>query len=434
MSSTLNRRQFLGRSVAAGAAAGLPMIIPASALGAEGKVAPGDKITIVSIGVGNMGKVNLKAFLRSKDCQVVGICDTYKDRRELAKEVVDLTYENTDCATYADWREVVDLPDVDAVVISVQDHWHALIACAAMEAGKDVYCEKPLGVSIEESATIRDTVRKTKRVFQTGTWQRSRARFQQACRLARNGYLGNIHTVEVATAGPKYAPKYDGPLDPEPVPDGFDWEMWRGPAPAEPYNPGRVAHPDWYLIWDYSVGFICNWGVHHVDTANWGCPWIGSEPFQVEGRGSYRSEGFSDNIYDWDTEFFYSGGRKMIFKDNKKLTTGIRFVGDEGWVHVNRPKITAEPESLLKLEFRDTDDMLTESTNHQQNFLDCMKSRKDPVSNVDAAHSATMLTIVGDVAVRLEQPLSWDPKNEKFKGNRKANKWRHREMHNGWKL
>ena len=428
--ASCNRRAFLGYAAATGAAIGLP----GAAFGAGDAVAPNDRIALACIGVGSMGKNNMKSFLQLPECRVVAVCDVYENRRRQAKDIVDTKYGDTGCAVYGDYRDVLARDDIDAVVITVQDHWHALIATAAARAGKDMYCEKPLGVSVEESRRIRDVARETKRVFQTGTWQRSLENFQHACRLARNGYLGDIHTLEVAAPGPNYRPKYTGPLEPEPVPSGFDWEMWRGPAPKHEYNPGRVAWPDWYLIWDYCVGFICNWGVHHLDIANWGCPRIGKEPFEVVCKADYRNEGFTDNVNGWDATFTYPGGLKMIFKDADKQKAGCRFIGTEGWVHVDRSGIWAEPESLLTLEVKDTDLRLTDSTNHGANFLACIRSRKDPVSDVDAAHIASILGMLADIAARLDKKLAWDPEAERFTNSDEANTMLQRAMHNGWKL
>ncbi len=430
---SMNRLQFLCRS-AAGAVAVLPHIIPASALGAEGSVAPSEKITVGCIGVGSMGKTNMNSFLGLPDCRVVAVCDAYADRREEAKQIVDSKYEDTGCAMYADWRDVLAREDIDAVMIAVQDHWHALIATAAARAGKDMYCEKPLGVSVQESRRVREVVRETRRVFQTGTWQRSLEPFQRACTLARNGYVGRIHTVEVATEGPGYRPKYTGTLDPQPVPEGFDWEMWRGPAPAKPYNPGRVAWPDWYLIWDYCSGFICNWGVHHLDIANWGCPEIGDAPFELECSATYRNEGFTDNVDTWAATFTYASGLRMVFKDCEQQKSGCRFIGDEGWVHVDRSGIWAEPETLLTVPFKDSDSRLTDSTNHGGNLLACIRARKDPVSDVDAADKASVLGMLADIAARLNQKLRWDPKAGRFFENDEANAMLQRPLHNGWRL
>jgi predicted dehydrogenase len=425
---SINRRQFLRRTAAAIA---LPSLIPASAWGA---VAPSEQITLGCIGVGSMGKTNMNSFLGLSGCRVVAVCDAYEDRRQEAKGIVDAKYGDTGCAMYADFREVLARQDIDAVMIAAQDHWHALMAMATARAGKDMYCEKPLGVSVEESGRIRDVVRETKRVFQTGTWQRSLEPFQRACTLARNGYVGKIHTVEVATEGPKYRPAYKGTLDDQPVPPGFDWEMWRGPAPAKPYNPGRVAWPDWYLIWDYCAGFITNWGVHHLDIANWGCPEIGEAPFDLECTATYRNEGFTDNVDSWSATFTYDSGLRMIFKDSVQQKSGCRFFGDEGWVHVDRSGIWAEPESLLTIAFKDTDLRLTDSTNHGSNLLDCIRSRKDPVSDVDAAHKATCLGMQADIAARLKQKLRWDPTAWRFVENDEANKMLQRPMFNGWAL
>lgn len=434
MNLILDRRQFLKYSLVAGAAAGVPSMLPAGAWGANRAVAPSNRIALGCIGVGSMGVTNMNSFLELPDCQVTAVCDAYEDRRKKAKDIVDAKYGDTGCAMHADYREVLARPDIDAVMIAVQDHWHALIATAAAKAGKDIYCEKPLGVSVEESRRIREVVRKTKRVFQTGTWQRSLKDFQHACTLARNGYVGRIHTLEVAAPGPSYRPKHKGSLEPQPVPEGFDWEMWRGPAPATPYNPGRVEWPDWYLIWDYCLGFICNWGVHHLDIANWGCPEVGAAPFEVECRADYRNEGFTNNVNGWDATFTYPSGLKMIFKDSDKLKAGCRFIGEEGWVHVDRSGIWAEPESLLTMNFKDNDLRLTDSTNHGGNFLACIRSRKDPVSDIDAAHTASILGMLADTAARLEQKLAWDPKTERFQNNDQANTFLHRDMHNGWTL
>jgi predicted dehydrogenase len=432
--STLHRRRFLQQLAVSAGTLGTCGPLVRSLRGAESATAPSDKITIGCIGVGGMGNGNMGVFLGLPDCRVVAVCDAYESRRQKAKQRVDDQYGDKGCAMYGDYRELLARQDIDAVMIAVQDHWHALIATAAAKAGKDMYCEKPLGVSVDEGRRIRDAVRQAKRVFQTGTWQRSQGKFQQACQLVRNGYLGRVHTVEVAAPGPEYRPSYKGSLDPQPVPPDFNWERWRGPAPNKPYNPGRVAWPDWYLIWDYCAGFITNWGVHHLDIANWGCPVIGTEAFEVECRATYRKEGFTDNVEGWDATFRYAGGLKMRFTDTPKQKPGARFIGEEGWVYVDRSGIGAEPASLLKVKLKPTDERLTDSTNHQDDFLRCVRSRRDPVSHVDAAHQASTLGLVADLAARVGQPLKWEPKVERFSANEEANKMLKRALHNGWSL
>jgi len=433
MNRLLRRRRFLKTAIlsagAAGMAAGAPMVWSQDASGAASK-----KITIGCIGVGGMGTGNMKNFLGLGDCRVVAVCDAYENRRKQAKETVDATYEDKGCAMFADYRDLLARRDIDAVMIAVQDHSHALVATAAAKAGKDMYCEKPLGVSVAQGRAIRDAVRKAGRVFQTGTWQRSERKFQHACELARNGYVGKIHTVEVATEGPQYRPGYKGTMDPQPVPPGFDWEMWRGAAEAKPYNPGRVAWPDWYLIWDYCAGFITNWGVHHLDIANWGCPTVGAEPCEIECNATYRHEGFTDNVDAWKATLVYPGGLKMIFSDSVQQKSGCKFIGDEGWVHVDRSGIWAAPESLLKVKLNSTDRPLTDAKHHGDNFLQCVRSRKDPVSDVDAAHRASTLGLVCDIAARLKRKLKWDPKSERFVGAEDADRMLTRPLHNGWKL
>jgi predicted dehydrogenase len=434
MKRTLKRRRFLQQVAVSTGAFGAALPIASSAFSKDPAAAPSNKITIGCIGVGGMGTGNMKVFLGLPDCRVVAVCDAYQERREKAKQSVDMQYEDKGCATYADYRDLLARKDIDALMIAPQDHWHALIATAAAKAGKDMYCEKPLGVSVEESQAIRRTIRATQRVFQTGTWQRSLGKFQHACRLVRNGYIGKIHSLEVASPGPQYRPKYHGPMDSQPVPSGFDWAMWRGPAADKPYNPGRVAWPDWYLIWDYCAGFITNWGVHHLDIANWGCPEIGSELFSVECKAVYRKEGFTDNVDSWEATFHYAGGLKMTFTDTPRQKPGCKFIGDNGWVYVDRSGIWAQPESLLKVKIKPAEQQLTDSKHHGDNFLQCIRSRKDPVSSVDASHQATCLGMIADIAARLQQKLSWDPQQERFVGNDEANRMLHRPMHNGWSL
>ncbi len=429
-----------------------PTIVKAASVGA------GRKLTVGCIGVGRMGTANLQNFLSLDDCQVVAVCDVQAARREKAKVLVNEAYGKQACTALNDYRELLARPDIDAVMIATPDHWHALIATAAANVGKDLYLEKPLGVSVAEGHAIREAVRRNKRVFQAGTHQRSSGRFRQACELVRNGYIGQLREIRVVSPGADYQPKYAGPLDPVPVPDGFDWDLWQGPAPQKPFNPGRVAHPDWYLQWDYCAGFICNWGVHYLDIAHWGAPELGRESFEVECRGMYRNKGFTDNLEDWRAAFAFSGGLRMEFFDlpEKAAETGTKFIGDEGWVHVNRAGIWAEPASLLNISPRSGWERLANwedpardvrmgkaggvdvpvftSTNHAQDFLECMRSRRDPISNVEANDVASNLALIAEISARLAMKLRWDAKEERFIGNDAANARLHRPLHNGWKL
>ena len=447
----LDRRQFLKRTALTTAALGFPTIISASAKGAN------ERISLGCIGVGSMGTGNMKTFLQQDDCRVVAVCDARHDRMGQAKNLVDKHYEDQGCAAIADFRELLARKDIDAVMIASQDHWHGIMGTAAAAAGKHLYLEKPLAISIVESKAIRDAVHKHSLTFQAGTWQRSFGNFRQACVLARNGQLGKLSEIQVAAHGPEYKPRYGGPMDPQPVPDTLDWEMWQGPAPRQPFNPGRIAHPDWYLIWDYCNGFITNWGVHYLDIALWGCPELATVPFEVECKGVYRNQGFTDNIESWNATFTYENGLRMLFTDNVQQETGTRFIGPDGSVHVKRsvqPK--TDPASLASLRPKPGDDLLRPSWvtgddikevkhkdgnylafgnhSHAQDFLQCIRSGKQPLSNVDATHHATVLGLIAEIAARLGRKLKWDPKSESFVNDDEANGRFARVLHNGWKL
>jgi len=431
-----NRRQFLKvtSSTVIGFAS-FPYIVSSSSLGRGESGAPGNRITIGCIGVGGQGTSNMKNFLNIAGVQLLAVCDVQRSRQQKAKEIVDARYGNSDCATYTDFRELLGRKDIDAVMIATQDHWHALIAVAAARAGKDMYCEKPLGVAVTESQAIRDAVRRYGRIFQTGTQQRSDRKFRFACELARNGYLGKLHTVKVASPGPNYQPSYKGPFGPMSVPDDLDFDMYLGPAPAKPYNPGRLAWPDWYLIWDYCDGFIVNWAVHHLDIAVWGCPTVAAEPFELQCKGTYRNEGFTDNISTWDAEFRYHSGLRMTLTDDSGANkSGCRFEGDKGWVYVDRPGIWAGPESLLSVKLKAGDLHLHESNSHHRDFIESVRTRKDPVSTVEAGHKASYLGMIADISARLKRTLKWDPAEERFTGDPEANRMLSRPMRTPWRL
>jgi predicted dehydrogenase len=377
----------------------------------------------------------MRAFLNNKDVRVVAVCDVVADRRQRAKGIVDKHYGDNGCATYNDFRDLLAHDDIDAVVIAPQDHWHALMAVAAARAGKDMYCEKPLGISVTEGQAMRKAVRRYGRVFQTGTQQRSTRNFRFACELAINGYLGDLHTVKVAAPGPEYKRKYRKPTTEEPIPPGLDYEMYIGPAPLKHYNGGRMAWPDWYLIWDYCAGFIVNWGVHHLDIANWGCPTLTSEPFEFSCTGSYRNDGLTDNINDWQSEFNYRSGLRMTYTDTDNPNKqGCRFEGDKGWVHVNRKGIWAEPASLLEVKIKQNEKHLHESKDHHRDFLNSVRTRRDPVSSIDAGHQASYLGLIAEIATRLKRKLKWNPNSERFIGDREANRMLTRPMRSPWRL
>ncbi len=452
MKASIQRRQFLKGSVLAAAAVGFPTVIPAKAFGAN------DKIVIGCIGVGGRGTDNMRNFLGLDGCRIVAVCDVQEGRRQKAKELVETRSGEKGCAMYHDFRELIARKDLDAVMIAPQDHWHSLVATAAANAGKDMFCEKPTGVCINDGFATRAALRKNKRIYQSGMWQRSLGNFRQGCELALNGRLGKITEIQVAVPGKSFQPSYKGSLDPQPVPDGLDWAMWQGPARFSPFNPYRIAYPDWYLMNDYCEGWTTNWGVHHLDIAHWGYPLLGKESFDVECGGTYYvNQGFADNIATWKAVFTYESGLRMVFTDATQQPCGTKFIGEKGWAYVDRgDKIDASgdllqirPQAgdvrLLPADSMTFDDVTTikakagdrvgyKSVNHWQGLLDAMRSRKDLIANIDATHVASTLGMIAGIAARLGQKLKWDWKTERFVGNDLANAMLVRPMHNGWKL
>ena len=442
------RRRFLAGTLAAATA---PYVVPAAVLGADGTVAASDRISVGVIGTGGRGTADMAGMMQSPLCQVVALCDCRLPRLEAAQKQVQEFYADKGgrgsaggCKAYRDFRELIDRKDIDAIIVGVPDHWHGVIATRALVAGKDLYCEKPLGRSVAESIAIRDAVVKHKRIFQTGTQQRSDANFRQACALARGGHLGKIHTIEVAV--PAGGDILKQPV--APIPEGFDYDLWSGPAPLRPFDNRRCEWLGMYWISDYCVGFICNWGIHHLDIAAWGCPEVVQSPFEIEGSAFLPTQGMCDTAVTWRTEFRYPSGLRMSFTSDRgpfdwqkgqglteeslraldavdpKLhhATGCRFIGSEGWVHVTRGAIAAEPASLLEKEVDPAKAGIVVSHDHSLNFLESIGSGRDPVSPVDSGHRATILGNVADIAVRLGRKLKWDPTSERFVGDDEANR------------
>lgn len=456
----LSRRGFLAGSAAA---MGFPLVVSATALGRGGRPAASERITVGVLGQGNRGTANMLGTLKAPLAQVVAVCDCRRDRLEAGQRRVDEFYSaqkdrgpHGGCKAYADFREVIGRADVDALLVCVPDHWHGIVATRALAAGKHLYCEKPLGRTIAESIAIRDAAVKHRRVFQTGTQQRSDARFRQAATLARGGHLGKIESIEVAVPAGGDIVK----APPAPVPPGFDYEMWTGPAPMSPFDNRRCEWLAMYWIADYCVGFICNWGIHHLDIAAWGCPEVVRSPFEISGTAVFPTEGMCSTAMTWRTEYRYPSGLRMSFtsdrgpfdwqksqgptEEAKRVMaavdpkrhheTGCRFIGTEGWVHVTRGAISAGPASLLTKAVDPGAAGIVVSDDHYVNFLECVRDGREPVSTLDSGHRATVLGNVADIAVRLGRTLRWDPKAERFTGDDEANGKLSRPMRAPWTL
>jgi predicted dehydrogenase len=410
-----NRRNFIKRVGAASVGVSLfPTIVQASALGRNGHISPSDKINVILVGCGGMGRANLNGFLNFDEVQAVAVCDVDENQSAIAKKMVDEKYGNTDCRVYSDFREILEKEKVDAAILALPDHWHALIAIAVANKGIDIYGEKPLARSIVEGRAIVDAAHKNNIVWQMGSWQRSVSHFHQAAELVRNGRIGKIDYVEVGLP--------DGGINignppAQPVPKGMDWDMWLGPAPKVPYR--GVRHGQWRWIMDYSGGQMTDWAGHHIDIAHWGLNFDRTGPVEIEGRGRANNNGIYNVPVEYDFNCLYGNGLKMRVANQSKLKSGMGTLwkGTDGWIHVSRGGIKASDENILKEKIGANETLLYKSNNHNQNFLECIQSRKETITPVESGHRSISVGLLGEIAMLTEQKLYWDPIAEKFTDN-----------------
>ena len=421
------RRTFLRRTAAAVA---LPTIIPAAVRGAEGTVPPSERITVGCIGAGPRGTDVMGGFLGRPDAQVVAVCDVKQPCREAAKARIDEHYGNQDCAMYTDFREIVARDDIDAYLIASTDHWHVLHGLAVARAGKDMYLEKPMGLSVTEDRALRDACQAHGTVFQFGTQQRSDEKFLKACELVRNGVIGELKTIKVGAP----ASVRLGDVTPAPVPDWIDYDLWLGQAPWAPFSEERVSNTHWWHNSHYAIGFVAGWGIHHVDIAQWGNGTDDTGPVEIEGTGVYPEEGFCDCAVEYDLDCTYANGVRMSFTDNTKNQQGVVFEGTDGKIYVRRNHIEAEPASLLDVPLGDSAVRLYKSDHHAGNFLDCVKSRAKTVCPIETAVRSDTICHISDIAMRLGRKLRWDPKEERFVDDDAANRMLTRAMREPWRL
>jgi len=433
---TMSRRQFFKRAVGAGSATlSLPYFIPAGVLGGAGLAAASDRIVLGCIGLGWMGTGNMKNFLARPNVKVVAVCDVDVEHRNAARDIVNKKYGNRDCAAYNDFRELLAREDIDAVSIATPDHWHAIPAVKAARRGKDIYGEKPLAYNIAEGRAICDALEKYGAIWQTGSWQRSQFQFRRACELVRNGRIGNVHTV---TVGLPYGNGGSLETKPSPVPEGFDYDTWLGPAPWAYYCAGR-CHFNFRWISDYAGGQITDWAGHHCDIAQWGMGTEYTAPIEVKGKGVFpRAEnGLYDTIEAYRFECKYAEGFTMIVCDVKqhpKGNMGTLFEGSEGWLYVRRGFWDAHPKSILQSTIGPNETHLYESDDHIGNFLDCVRTRKQTIAPAEVAHHSIMIGHLGIAAMKLGRTLKWDPKKEVFTNDTAANRLLSRPMRSPWRL
>lgn len=425
MARKMTRREFFNRTVQGAAAVTLSGLLPATGY-AKSRVSPNDKITLGFIGVGGMGSGHLGGFLGNPQVRVLAVCDVYEAHRERAKKAVNDRYGNSDCKAYDDFRELLDRKDVDAVVIATPDHWHTLISIAACEAGKDVYCEKPLTLTIGEGRALVNAVRRYGRVFQVGSQQRSEGNFRFACELVRSGKIGKLHTVRT---GLPHGPTC-GWEKPNPMPPGLDWNLYLGPAPFVPWHHRRFLW-DFRWFWDYSGGMMTDWGAHHNDIAQWG---IGSElsgPIVIEGKGVPPADGLFETFTSFEVHYTYANGVKLICSN---APHGAKFEGTDGWVWVDRGFLQADPPDLLNETIGPDDVHLYQSPGHHQNWLDCIRTRQRPICDVEIGWRSVSVCHLGNIAMRLGRKLRWDPDKVEFLGDEEANRWVMKPYRAPWHL
>jgi predicted dehydrogenase len=324
---------------------------------------------------------------------------------------------------------------IDAVLISTPDHWHALASIHACEAGKDVYCEKPLTLFIAEGQALVKAVRRYKRVFQTGSQQRSSPEFRKACEYIRSGRLGKIKTVKIGLPGVNYTSRAKSPSvsDGQPPPE-LDYDLWLGPAPSRPYNENRV-HYLFRFFWDYAGGQMTNWGAHHLDITQWALGMDDSGPISAEGAAVFNAEKLYETPETFDVTFKYANGTVVdCSSGTSKYPGGITFEAEKGSIHVNRGKLSSTPEEILTQPLTEADVKLYASNDHHQNWLDCIKTRKDPICTAEIGHRSATICHLGNIAIRTGKKLAWDPHKEQIVGDPDLAKWLHRDYRSPWKL
>ena len=410
---TENPRGIHRRAFLAATAFAFPMILPRSVRGANERVVTGH------IGVGNQGTGNLKAFLKN----AAAVCDL--DTGHLAKAVRLLSGNSLGKpAAYSDYREILDRNDIDAVVVTTPDHWHALPTIHACQAGKDVYCEKPLALTIAEGRKMVEIARLHKRVVQTGSQQRSSSNFRRACEYVRSGRLGKLETIRVGIPNVNF----DGPAVPDTDPPAeLDFNTWLGPAPKKPYNAKHV-HYNFRFFWDYSGGQMTNFGAHHLDIAQWALDADRTGPLSAEGVATFHPKHWYEVTESCRVTYKYDQDITMIVGQGEKdIPDGITFQGTKGSIFVNRGILYSKPATILLEELKDSDVHLEVSQDHHQNFLDCVRSREKPNADIEVGHLSTRLCHLGNIAHRVGGKLKFDADREAFKDAPEADKLLGRE-------
>lgn len=413
--------------MAASLAAVVPRILRAET------VSPSERLQLAVVGVGGHGSFHVRNWATSPHSQLVAVCDIHRGRTAKAKHFADAIQGKDSCAVYHDFRELIARDDIDAVSIATPDHWHALIALAAIRAGKHVYLEKPVAYTIAQGRAIAEAVRRHGVILQNGTQQRSMRFFQRIAWHAASGHLGKL-THAIATA--PYGLQGGDPTPTDP-PEELDYDFWLGPAPHTPYTPGRdvgAGGVGWYHMRDYSGGWITAWGSHHVDSAQWALGKDREAPVSVEATGEFPKEGAYNTCIKWRAEFTYADGKKLIFATPEEAPgkKSVLTHGEEGWICADRSSIDAENKSLLAQ--RPDPIPATWYSDHYLDFLDAIRQRREPSAPIEPANLSTNLCHMANIAIVLDRPLRWDGANERFIDDPEANKMLSAPMREPWSL
>jgi glucose-fructose oxidoreductase len=439
----LSRRSFLKRTSGATLTlTAFPTLLPTRIVGRAAQPPPNSRIAVGCIGTGPQGRGVMGNFLTQEDCRVVALCDVKTDSLAHARNQVNQAYGDSDVKTCEDYRELIARPDIDCVLIATPDHWHVPIALAAAKAGKDMYVEKPLGLSIQEDQKLRKVIHSQKRKFQFGTQQRSGTQFWQACEWVLAGRIGTLKHIDVWCS----ASRPGGTTQPTTPPAEINYDRWLGPAPYSPYTAEKCVEDDrktWWYTYDYALGFVAGWGVHPLDIAAWGCPALFEGPLQVEGKGIFPTDGACNTSVAWEVHFKAQNGVTLRYRGTPNgynqpspltdfsdwrqhygniVDHGTAFVGTEGWILVDRTQLRTHPENLIEHRTPANQARLTRSPHHVQNLLDAIQTRGPTVCDIDTTFQADLLCHLSDLATRLDRPLTWNPKTEKFTRDAEANR------------
>ena len=435
----MKRRYFLKTFASASAAIGMPAIIPASALGRGGATAPSERVTMGCIGLGTQGTANSQNFFGDKRVQFAGLCDAndtagpqyygYGNNETRGLRNARRLF-GMDIPVYADFRDMLADADIDVVMTALPDHWHAIVGIACVNAGKDVFGEKPLTRTIREGKVLRDAVLNSGRIWQTGSWQRSLPDFVRAAEIIRNGYLGRVTRVKIGLPSNFKAEI----LKPVPVPEGFDWQMWQGPAQPSYYNPCKTF-PRWRGVTNYSAGKIADWGAHHLDIAHWALGYDDSGAEEIVPEFvEWPKSGFSDQPLKFKVVMHYPGGVEIEISDMNR--NGVQFFGTKGTLFVSRETLFSDPLGIAETRILPTESRLfpIRSGNHFTAFIDSVLDRRAAVTDIGIAHRTNTGCLLAEIAYRLNRPIKWDAKKEEIVGDPEAARMCDRAYSAPWQL